>query len=71
MAQLSFFDNIKNGICNICFNLLSLNRQIIILFNDINHYVTTKQKILCRTCEHKKNILHNFSVREHIFLSFQ
>ena len=71
MAQLPFFDNIKKGIYNICFNLLSLNSQILILFNDINHYVATKQKTLCRTREHKKYIFHNFSLREHIFLSFQ
>ena len=61
MTQLPFFDNIKNGICNVCFNLLSLNSQIKILFNDINHYVATKQKTLCHTREHKKEIFHKMA----------
>ena len=47
--QLPFFDNVKSAICNIYFNLISLDSQIKILFNDINHYMPTKQKTLCRT----------------------
>ena len=42
-----FFGNIRNGICNIYFRLISLNSQIKILFNDIKHYVAAKQKNLC------------------------
>ena len=42
-----FFGNIKYDICNIYFKLKSLNSQIKIQFNDIKHYVATKQKNLC------------------------
>ena len=34
-----FFGNIRCGICNICFKLISLNSQMKILSNDINHNV--------------------------------
>ena len=47
MAQLPFFDNMKYGICNMYFKLISLNSQKNILFNDIKYYVAAKQKNLC------------------------
>ena len=69
--QLPFFDNIKYAIRNIYFNLTSLDSQIHILSNDTNHYLATKQKTLCQTGEHKKDIFHNYSFREHILLIVQ
>ena len=42
-----FFCNIRYGICNIYFKLISLNSQMKILSNDIKHYVAAKQKNIC------------------------
>ena len=69
--QLLFFGKIKYGICNTYFKLISLHSQIKILFNDIKYYVAAKQKNLCRTREHKKDVFDNYSLREHIFFNFQ
>ena len=69
--EKTFYDNIEYAICNIYFNLTSLDSHIKILFNDINHYLATKQKTLCQTRDHKKDIFNNYSFREHISLIFQ
>ena len=61
-AQLPFFDKIKYANCNIYFNLISLDSQIKILFNDINHYLATNQKTLCQTCEHKKDFILSVNI---------
>ena len=54
IAQLPLFDNAKYGIYHIYFNLISLDSQIEILFNDIKYYVAVKQKTLFRPLEYKK-----------------
>ena len=63
--------NIKYGLCNIYFKLTSFNIQIIILFNDMKYHVAAKQKNLCSTHKHKKDIFDNYSLREHVLLNFQ
>ena len=47
IAHLFFFGIIRYGICNIYFKLISLNSQMMILYNDIKHYVAEKLKNLC------------------------
>ena len=67
-----FFDNIKYANCKIYFILISLDSQIKkIPFNDINHYLAIKQRTLGQTREHKKDIFHNYSFRQHVLLIFQ
>ena len=42
-----------------------------IIFNDVNHDIIANQYTFCGIWEHKKDIFHYYSLREHISLSFQ
>ena len=50
-----FFNNLEYGIGSIYSNLLSLDSQIKILFNDVNHDIIANQYSFCGIREHKKD----------------
>ena len=49
--------------------LLSLDSQIKILFDDVNHDVIANRYTFCGIREHKKDIFHYHSLCEHISLN--
>ena len=51
----------------ICINLISLNSQIQILSNDINHYMAVKLYTLCGIREHEKDV---FIIILCVYISF-
>ena len=55
-----FVNNLEYGICSIYSNLLSLDSQIKILFNDVNHDIIANQYSFCGIREHKKR--HFFTI---------
>ena len=70
-GPVSHSSNLEYGIGSIYSNLLSLDSQIKILFNDVNHDIIANQYSFCGIREHKKDIFSLLFLREHSSLSFQ